>query len=675
MKEKETSTTHAPWQREFFKNIHGFMQYGLKEEAARDLLTNFLKLSAATPMPAVMDTFRDEHRLDEVGVYTRHDPDLRNFMNEFLSPIMKNFQVEGQENLKQIIPLLGKFPLALVSNHLSHLDAPAIYYLLQREGGDARRLAESLVFIAGRLAFEPDFTRLGLYMFDTLLVCSQRDMSDNPAMADVMTRINMRSFRQAQSLQKEGKVIAVFPEGTRSRTGKLVNFVDAVYHYVANKIIIPISLDGTENVLPTSSFLFNAAHGKLSIGKPVLVGSLSSKQMEALPQTVERIDMPPNVDKKQYVIDALALLIGQNLHRHRHGTYRNLYLAESAQSNILIRVPENPVERAYIIGHSSYGTAMAAVLANKKIEIKIYVPDAEKADLFNARRADLDHFPIFKLPPNISFTANPVELESGTIFVQAVRPWELDHYYSRLKLYLQKANGPIINIIKGFTGSQRGLILDDLAHDYELSAERLMAMAGANYPDQVMERKVTGWEVAGLNADPINHICMLFSTNYAFTRPALNPSDVRGVQLGGALKNIYALGIGLLDGYYEKSLGGNSDNSLFHISNRMFREMTDLGVALGGQETTFMGLSGLTDFMHSCFSQDARDRRYGHDFALGIADPAKKSPGIFGVRALPSLISIQPDKYPIMAAIHAVIVQEAPMEKVLDNVIYQLRRY
>ncbi len=73
-------------------------------------------------------------------------------------------------------------------------------------------------------------------MIDTLLVCSKKDMSDNPSLADLMTRINMRSFRQAQQLQKEGKIIAIFPEGTRSRTGRLINFVDTVYHYSANKI-------------------------------------------------------------------------------------------------------------------------------------------------------------------------------------------------------------------------------------------------------------------------------------------------------------------------------------------------------------------------------------------------------------------------------------------------------
>jgi glycerol-3-phosphate dehydrogenase len=71
-----------------------------------------------------------------------------------------------------------------------------------------------------------------------------------------------------------------------------------------------------------------------------------------------------------------------------------------------------------------------------------------------------------------------------------------------------------------------------------------------------------------------------------FTRPAVNPYDVRGVQLGGALKNIYALGVGLVDGYYEKYLGGNNDSTLFHLAHRISAEMANMVVEMGGRKST-----------------------------------------------------------------------------------------
>lgn len=675
----ETPGTHAPWQREFFQNIHSFIKAGLSEEESKEILMRFLKLSSTTPMPEVMQSFRDEEALEKYGVHTQRRPEIRDFMARFLNPLLANFEVEGKENLQSIVPLMGKFPLTLISNHLSHMDAAAIYYLLYNEGGDARKLADSLTFIAGRLAFEPDFTRLGLYMIDTLLVCSKRDMSDNPGLADLMTRINMRSFRQAQALQKQGKVIVIFPEGTRSRTGKLVNFVDTVYHYVSNKVIIPIAIEGSDEILPTGSFLFVPAKGRMVIGRPVLVGKLPPKLLAELPDTVQHLEIPAGYsgDKKQFVIDNLALLIGSNLHRHRHGTYRNLYLSETGRSdsNILIRAPETAVENVVVIGHSRYSTALATVLANKKVNIRIYMQDAAKAAQFNEKVIDGDHYPLFKLPPNISFTADKNDVANGTLFVQAARPWELEEYYGSLKDVLPNTSGPIVNVTKGFTGSKHGLILDDLEKIYGIDPERLAVLAGANYPDQVMERKLTGYEVAASNPELVGHLAMLFSTGYVFTRPAINPSDVKGVQLGGALKNVYAIGIGLLDGYYEKYLGGNNDNSLFHVSNRVFKELTRLGIALGGQESTFEGLSGMTDLMLSCFGQDARDRQYGHDFVYGGADPKKRTSGLYGVQVLPQLVPLKPERYPVAYAIHSVLFGGAELEKVLDELIYQLRRY
>lgn len=248
MTEKEA--TLGRWHKEFFENIHLFVKSGLTESEAKSILEEFLVLSQSTPKPKVMEIFQEPERLEEIGVYTDIRPEPRDFMLKFLDPIMKKFKVEGIENLKLLDGVIGKYPVTLISNHLSHLDAPAIFTLLYNAGPEGRKIAESLVFIAGRLAFEPDFTRLGLYMFGTLLVCSKKDMADNPSLSDVMTKINMRAFRNSQKLQSDGKVISIFPEGTRSRDGRLMPFVDTVYHYVANKVILPISLEGTEKNSP-----------------------------------------------------------------------------------------------------------------------------------------------------------------------------------------------------------------------------------------------------------------------------------------------------------------------------------------------------------------------------------------------------------------------------------------
>ena len=671
--ENEKASSQAPWQKEFFKNIEGFMKFGLNHDAARELLMKFLQLSSVTPQPKVMDCFRVDDALDEVGVYTQRIPSIRDFMVDFLEPLMKNFTVEGVENLDELIPLLGKYPITLISNHVSHLDAPAIYNLLYREGGNPKKLAESLVFIAGRLAFEPDFTRLGLYMFDTLLVCSKRDMSENPGQANLMTKINMRAFRQAQQLQKKGKVIAIFPEGTRSRSGNLTNFVDSVYHYTMNKIVLPISLSGTDEILPTSSFLFRAAKGKLSIGKPILVGEFTEKLMADFPDTILRMKIPDSADKKKFVVENLALYVGKNLHRHRHGIYRNLYRStpEKKQSNDLIELSENPEYKIAVTGNSSPATAVSAILANHNCSIKILLRDADKASAFNDAKTDQDNFPLFYLPPNIEFTSDPSVLDDADIILQGVRPWEMESYYNPIKDRLKKSNAIIANITKGITNSAHGLILDDLEKLYGINASRFAVVSGAISSDQIMERKISGFEIAAKNKKDLQLLIKLFSTGYSFAKPAFVPGDITGVQLGGALKNIYALGIGLLDGYYEKNLGGTSDNSLFHASHYMFREMTQIGIDLGAKKKTFSGLSGLTDFMHTCFGQKTRDRNYGKEYAMGTVKEGTQSSGIYGIQNLAKHLDLK--KYPIAHSIFKIIVENGDTESIMTEVYEKMR--
>lgn len=669
--------THAPWQKEFFKNIQGFKEYGVPEEKAKELLLNFIKLSTITPLPDVMKTFEDPSKLEEVGVYTKQNPPLRDFMVEFLTPLMQNFTFEGKENLEYILQLADKFPVTLISNHVSHLDAPAIYLMLYKENGIARQIADRLVFIAGRLAFTEDFARLGLYMFDTLLVCSKKDMSQNPSLADVMTRINMRAFRQSQQLQKQGKITAIFPEGTRSRTGQLISFVDAVYHYVMNRIIIPVSIEGTDEILPTSTFLFKAAKGRFVLGKPVFVGTLSESLMKELPNYVDRLEIPEHVeDKKQYVIDSLALLVGRNLHKHRHGFYRNLYKAIDEKENILITIPKVPKEKIMIIGHSPYSAAMGCILANKDTLIDILILDKEKKDSFNSSNLDQDHYPFFKLPPNIRYVDDPEEIKNATLIIQAVRPWEIDKYYTLLKDFINKIDAPIINVAKGFTNSKSGLITDELISKYKIDPQRIFVLSGANYPQQVMERKITGYEIAAYSQiDKLDYFIKLFSNMYIYVRPAIVKDDIRGVQLGSALKNIYALATGLIDGYFSKYYGGNSDNTLFHLSNRFFRELIAIGKELGGKEETFYGLSGLSDLMLACFGRDSKDRQWGYDYVFGNADLRRMSSGIFGVSILPRLIDLDFDRFPIAYSVYKVIIEKVSLDHIFDSLVVKLKKF
>jgi glycerol-3-phosphate dehydrogenase len=179
-----------------------------------------------------------------------------------------------------------------------------------------------------------------------------------------------------------------------------------------------------------------------------------------------------------------------------------------------------------------------------------------------------------------------------------------------------------------------------------------------------MERKISGLEIAAIDTSQIPRLVKLFSTGYIFSRPALIEHDIIGVQLGGALKSVYALVMGMIEGYFKDALGGDVDNTLFHLSNRFFREMVDIGVILGGKEITFNGLSGLTDFMLSCFGADSHDRKFGYDLVNGIT-PQKVTSGSFGIKVISNLLRLDFEKYPIMTAAHEVVVNNADGEEMI----------
>ena len=306
--------------------------------------------------------------------------------------------------------------------------------------------------------------------------------------------------------------------------------------------------------------------------------------------------------------------------------------------------------------------------------VTIYHPDKEMCKNYNAEHKDLEHYPLYKLPPNIEFSSDDGVIKKATLFIQGTNPWEFDKIYPDIVDKLRKNKAPIVNVIKGLTNSPRGLILRDLEEVYGIERYRLEVASGDRYTEQIIERKISGLEIAARDPSIIPRLVKLFTTGYIFSRQAIIPTDVSGVQLGGALKNIYALCMGLVEGYFKEDLGGNVDNTLFHLSNRFFKEMVSIGVKLGGQEPTFNGLSGLTDFMLACFGSDSRDRRYGYELVSSGAMPTKMTNGYHGLKAIPNLVQLNLESYPVLTSAYEVVIGNKNISEAIQLLEARLSR-
>ena len=293
----------ALWTEQFRRNADVFEELGLDRDAAQELVEGFLERASHGRPPPALRILEDPSGIGRIPLLTEADPEGRAFMLRWLSPIMGQVAVRGEENLQPLSGLIGQAPLTLVANHISHLDAPAIFWALWNGAGPGRDLAERLVFLVGLFVSRAPFARLGLSLFGSILVCSPRDIEERRHLRPLMGRINHRAFHEARRLRAEGRVLAFFPEGTRSSDGRLQPFLASLYRYIDQTIVIPVRLHNLHRLLPNSGLILQKGTASVNFGKPVLVGDVP---IEVPSKSTLRIRGAGEGRSRQAVMDELS---------------------------------------------------------------------------------------------------------------------------------------------------------------------------------------------------------------------------------------------------------------------------------------------------------------------------------------------------------------------------------
>ncbi len=296
------------WEHQFLANAEFLERVGLSRKRAHDFVQRFVRLAREIPAPEALRAFDDPSALTASSLLTEGDPETSAFMLEFLEPLMKCVTIEGELNLNCLAPLVGRCPITLVANHQSHIDAPAISWALRLASRTGRDLAERLVFLVGRFASQAPFARPALSLFGSLLVCSPRDINETPVDNELMGRINRCAFRQARRLQSQGRVLALFPEGTRSLDGRPGPFLASVYPYLVGTVVLPVRLENTQALLPNSGLVFKKAVASLTFGEPVFVGDRPTRPLPLPAAALRRIEGTRGDRGRQAVLDEVAAL-------------------------------------------------------------------------------------------------------------------------------------------------------------------------------------------------------------------------------------------------------------------------------------------------------------------------------------------------------------------------------
>lgn len=256
-----------------------------------------------------------------------------------------------------------------------------------------------------------------------------------------------------------------------------------------------------------------------------------------------------------------------------------------------------------IIGAGSWGTALAVHLARKGLPVRLWCRNQEQAREMQDFRSNNRYLPGVQLPENIEIYTNLYGALQGTrIIVCATPSHTFREMISAIKDNINR-DSLVINVAKGLEEDsclRLSRVFAAIMGEHYLDC--YIALSGPSHAEEVGRGIPTAIVAAATNMEAASQAQDIFLSNSM--RVYTNP-DLTGVELGGALKNVIALGTGIADGL------GLGDNTKAALMTRGLAEITRLGVKLGANPLTFAGLTGLGDLIVTCTSQHSRNRRAG----------------------------------------------------------------
>jgi glycerol-3-phosphate dehydrogenase (NAD(P)+) len=267
------------------------------------------------------------------------------------------------------------------------------------------------------------------------------------------------------------------------------------------------------------------------------------------------------------------------------------------------------VTRVAVVGAGSWGTALSAILAKKGHDVCLWAFEPEVAEQITLGSQNVSYLPGIDLPENLRSTADLAAAVEGAEIVVSVSPAQV------VGLVMAEA-APHIDDEALIVSASKGIEITTLRRMDEVLKEVLSpaqidgftVISGPSFALEVAKQVPTAVVAASDRTDAALAVQDLFQTEYF---RVYTGSDVVGVELCGALKNVIALGAGLAAGL------GCGHNTLAALMTRGLAEMRRLGVAMGAQATTFSGLAGMGDLVLTCTGTLSRNRTVGYRLGQG----------------------------------------------------------
>ena len=320
-------------------------------------------------------------------------------------------------------------------------------------------------------------------------------------------------------------------------------------------------------------------------------------------------------------------------------------------------------KKVAVLGGGSFGTVLANLAASNDYKVSLWVRDAEQALRINSEGANTSYHPELKLSDNIQATEdlNEVMRDASIIFI-ATPSIIFEQIMNRISELIDN-KAYVISCTKGILESPFRSMTDVIQNKIK---NDVGVLSGPNLAKEIAQNKIAGTVIASNNEDLIKLVKDTLSSK---TFKIFSSNDIQGVELGGALKNIYAIICGLAD---SLEVG---ENALGLILTRSMAEMSRFAVAKGANPVTFLGLSGMGDLVATCTSTLSRNYQLGHNLGTGMGlDDAKDNVGQVaeGIRTLEAIRneSISLDlKMPLIESLYNIIYKKSSPDSLINDLI------
>ncbi|GAA1529777.1 NAD(P)H-dependent glycerol-3-phosphate dehydrogenase [Actinomadura kijaniata] len=322
--------------------------------------------------------------------------------------------------------------------------------------------------------------------------------------------------------------------------------------------------------------------------------------------------------------------------------------------------------RAAVMGTGSWGTTVAKLMCDAGCEVTLWARRPEVVESVNERHENPDYLPGVVLPENLRATLDPAEALRDADFVALAVPAQTLRENLAAWVALLPPEAVLVSLMKGVELGTTRRMSEVIAEVANVPAERVAVFSGPN-----LAREIAGGEpsaAVAACADEAVALRLQAATMTSYFR-VYTSTDVVGVELGGAVKNVVALCVGIAVGL------GFGDNTRALLMTRGLAEIARLGAALGADEHTFAGLAGMGDLIASCSSPMSRNRTFGENLGRGmtleevIAVTKQTAEGVKSAEPVLELARKHNVEMPITEAVVNVLHRDVPLKEAAISLI------